>query len=45
MWVMAGQLIVFIVVSMGAVIAAIVHGDVLEEVNRWILPVMLKKMS
>ena len=30
--------------SMGAIIATIVHCHELEKVNRWILPVMLKKM-
>ena len=42
--IMAGQLTISIVISMGAIIAAIVHGDVLEKVNGWVLSVMLKKM-
>lgn len=45
MGIVAGQLIIGIVIGMGAIIAAIVHGDELEKVNGWILPVMLKKMS
>lgn len=42
--IMTGKLFIKIIVGSGTIITPIVHGHEIKKANRWVLPVMLKKM-